>query len=169
MTISKATSRILDQLINVINKIDAEDYVKPLAIYNGATIGKHFRHIYDFYDCLICGGRKGCIDYCNRNRIVELESSQDGIITFFNKIKSEIDTLDPKETIEVYGDFEYENGDRPKCTSSLGREMLYAYDHAVHHLAIIKLGIRAEIPGVLLDNSIGIAASTLRHQFINTK
>jgi hypothetical protein len=56
------------------------------------------------------------------------------------------------------------NGTRPMATSSIGRELLYAYDHAVHHLAIIKLGIKAEIPDVEIDSNIGVAASTLRHQ-----
>ena len=164
MTISKATSSILDQLIDVIKQMSSEDYIRPLEIYNGSTIGKHFRHIHDFYSCLIQGSRIGCIDYCQRDRNEALELQPEEISMSFSNMKEDIASLDTSKDIDIYGDFEYMNGTRPMATSSIGRELLYAYDHAVHHLAIIKLGIKAEIPDVEIDSNIGVAASTLRHQ-----
>tara|TARA_Y100000385_G_scaffold291312_1_gene368523 strand:+ start:5519 stop:6025 length:507 start_codon:yes stop_codon:yes gene_type:complete len=167
MTISKATANILDQLIDVIQQLSVDEYIRPLNIYNGSTIGKHFRHIHDFYACLINGNREKCVDYCKRERAENLELTPSSIIESFNDLKKKVRELDPSETVEVYGDFEFENGHRPVSQSSFGREMLYAYDHAVHHLAIIKLGIRAEFPDVIIENDIGVAASTLRHQLIH--
>ena len=163
MTIVHSTSQIIDQLIGVINQLSANEYMKPLKVYNGSTIGKHFRHIYDFYACLIDGCGKGTIDYCNRKRVELLENNPKTIVGCFEEIKKEIHDLDMNEALEVYGDFQFDNGERPISQSSVGRELLYAYDHAVHHLAIVKMGIRSELPNIKIDNTIGIAASTLRH------
>jgi len=86
------------------------------------------------------------------------------IIECFENIKVQIRELDELQTVNVYGDIEYADHTRPICKSSIGRELLYAYDHAVHHLAIVKLGIHAEFPGIELDDSMGVASSTLRYQ-----
>ena len=167
MTIDSATSKIINQLIEVIQQLSREDYCKSLNIYNGSTIGKHFRHIHDFYACLLVKENGEIVDYCKRERVEEFENNPDSIVSSFYSIRSAIKSLNPDKEVMVFGDFENENGRRPIVKSSLGREMMYAYDHAVHHLAIIKLGIRAEFPDVIIDDNIGVAASTLKHQLIH--
>ena len=44
------------------------------------------------------------------------------------------------------------------------RELIYNIEHAVHHMAIIKIGIRDVAPYVSLPSDFGIAISTIRHQ-----
>ena len=161
--ISEVTVQLLDQLLNVIKQMDGEEYSRPLPIFNGSSIGKHFRHIHDFYACMIECAPKGIIDYCARRRDVNLETMPQMIIERFEQIKEDIKLLDEGKEVEVFGDFEFNDGSRPNAQSSIGREMLYAYDHGVHHLAIIKLGIRAGFPNVNIDESMGVAASTIRY------
>ena len=166
--ISKTTSDILDQLIDVIRQIDSKDYSRPLGLYNGSTLGKHFRHIHDFYACLVHGSKIQNVDYCKRQRVERLEIDPNSIISSLEALRSELSALDPAIAVKVYSDFEDEEGNRCISQSTIGREMLYAYDHAVHHLAIIKLGIKAECPNIEINDTIGVAASTLRHQLSHT-
>jgi hypothetical protein len=44
------------------------------------------------------------------------------------------------------------------------RELVYNIEHAVHHMAIMKIGIREVAPYVTLAPDFGIAASTIRHK-----
>ncbi|CAN0490192.1 unnamed protein product [Phaeothamnion confervicola] len=44
------------------------------------------------------------------------------------------------------------------------RELVYNIEHAVHHMAIMKIGIREAAPYVKLTPDFGIAASTIRYQ-----
>lgn len=161
--ISDVTVKLLDQLLNVIEQLNNEEYSRPLPIFNGSSIGKHFRHIHDFYACMINCATKGVIDYCERTRDENLETIPQMIVDRFHKMKGEIKELNEGQQVEVFGDFEFDDGSRPNAHSSVAREMLYAYDHGVHHLAIIKLGLRAEFPHIQIDESMGVAASTLRY------
>jgi len=51
-----------------------------------------------------------------------------------------------------------------KVDSNFQRELLYTIEHAVHHMAIIKIGLREVAPTIVLPTEFGVAASTLRHQ-----
>jgi hypothetical protein len=44
------------------------------------------------------------------------------------------------------------------------RELTYNIEHAVHHMAIIKIGIREVANYVTLPADFGIAASTIRYK-----
>ena len=43
------------------------------------------------------------------------------------------------------------------------RKPMYAYDHAVHHLAMIKIGMKEACPAVRVGKNIGAAPSTVKH------
>lgn len=47
--------------------------------------------------------------------------------------------------------------------STIGREVMYAFDHAVHHMAIIKIGLIENFPDKTIDVNLGIAPSTVRN------
>jgi hypothetical protein len=40
------------------------------------------------------------------------------------------------------------------------------YDHAVHHLAIIKIGIRCSFPQWIIDRDLGVSPSTLKARMV---
>jgi len=44
------------------------------------------------------------------------------------------------------------------------RELVYNIEHAVHHMAIIKIGVREIANYIELPLDFGIAASTIRYQ-----
>lgn len=164
MNCKEGAIQLIDQIIEIIEVVPTSAYSKSLDVFGGSTFGKHFRHIYDFFDCLIeqCGCSK--VDYALRMRNESIETSPKVAIEHFNQIKGTMNGLCEEESLEVYADFAMVNGERPKVKTSIGREIMYAYDHAVHHLAIIKIGLRTEFPDVAINDNIGVAASTIEHQ-----
>ena len=156
---------LIDQIIDTIQLIPGDSYSKPLDIFNQSTFGKHFRHIYDFFFCLSNQCQYKEVDYAARNRESKIESDREYVIKSFASIKDLIGKLNEDEEISVYADFELSDGDRPKVKTTIGRELMYAYDHAVHHLAIIKIGLKSLDPSIPIDETLGVAASTTQHHY----
>ena len=133
-------------------------------MFNGSSIGQHFRHIYDFYECLLKGIGDGRIDYAKRERDVRIETEPLYAKAAFQKISAQLCDLDENRNFVVLADFSSElNTERPSVESSVGRELMYAYDHAVHHLAIIKMGLKTDCPSFHVAKNIGVAPSTIKH------
>ena len=44
------------------------------------------------------------------------------------------------------------------------RELIYNIEHAVHHMAIMKIGIHEVAPYISLPADFGVAASTIRYK-----
>lgn len=159
------TISLLDKVISLLDKISDEDYSRPLAVLNSSTLGKHFRHIADFYLCLIDGYDSGKMNYASRERNEITEQYPLKAIEVFGSIKEKLNFLNENERIEVIPDFHAETTDElPSVSSTIGRELMYGYDHTIHHLAMIKIGIIQELPSVEEDRKIGIAPSTILHE-----
>lgn len=154
---------IVSQINAILNSIEQNLYSTPLAIYNGSSIGQHFRHIYDFFRCLAFGANGQVIDYAQRERDLRIEQDPLFAMHAFARELEQLLTLEEHSPVAVRGDFSIQNNlDRPEYASSLGREITFIHDHAVHHLAIIKIGLLTEAPDLLKDNSFGVAPSTIK-------
>lgn len=164
MNCKQGTDIIILQMIEILNKMDAGTYARPLSIFNGSSIGQHFRHIVDFYGCLLRGAGEGRIDYDKRERDVQVETQPLYAARKLNEYALSVAKLAEHQRLEVVADFSAElNETRPVVESTLGRELMYAYDHAVHHLAMIKMGLKAACPEFEVDPRTGVAPSTLKH------
>ncbi|MBK7681684.1 MAG: hypothetical protein IPJ26_04010 [Bacteroidetes bacterium] len=74
MEIKDTSSQVLEQLIELINKLDNEQFARPLPLLSGNTIGKHIRHIIELYDQLLMGYDSGIINYDDRKRDLRTET-----------------------------------------------------------------------------------------------
>jgi hypothetical protein len=164
MNCKEGAIHLIDEIVEIISNIQEEDYCRPLDIYNGSTLGKHFRHIYDFFHCLVHQCNLKDVDYCDRNRDGRIENERLYSISQFNQISTSIGKLEEEKEITVHADFETAPGVRPVVKTTIGREIMYGYDHAIHHLAIVKIGLRFLYPDVPVNEELGVAASTLRYQ-----
>lgn len=165
MNCIEGNKKMIGQITDLLNSIDNQTYTKPLDIFNGSSIGQHFRHILDFYLCLIKGTESGIIDYAHRDRDPIMESDTAHAKAIFTRIANSIEKLTEERALHVWGDFSnHSYEERPLLGSSVGRELMFAHDHAVHHLAIIKIGIEAAAPELNIDKNLGVAPSTVKHR-----
>ena len=51
-----------------------------------------------------------------------------------------------------------------RINSSVERELAYNIEHAIHHMAIIKIAVNTVFPRVQLPQNFGVAYSTVRYQ-----
>jgi hypothetical protein len=136
-----------------------------LPVLNNSSLGQHFRHILNFYQSVIRGAETRLIDYALRERDSLVETDPAFAQRAFKGIEIVLHRLQEDQPLQVLADFVPEPGaERPIVASSVGRELMYAYDHALHHLAIIKIGLREVFPEVLVESHIGVAPSTIKYQ-----
>ena len=164
-----SSSRVIfNQVIDILNTLSDEDYSKGLDVFNGSTVGKHFRHILDFYNCVLIGAQHGELNYAHRDRSPSIETNTSLAKDAFIELQQKLDTVSDTTRLKVLTDFHCDdNQQNVFVDSSVGRELMYAYDHAVHHLAIIKIGIRENFEYEGIDESIGVAPSTIKHEALH--
>lgn len=149
----------LNLLNESIKEISDEIYSKPISLLSGASIGKHVRHVCEFYNILINSFAGQTVNYDNRNRQEDIESE---VFCASQLIEDIIIWLEELE--EDCQLFISQNGSNEKFYSSLFRELQYVFEHTTHHMAIIKIGFKEVFPAHKLANSFGVAVSTLKFQ-----
>ena len=112
--------------------------------FNNETIGRHIRHIIDFYLCFIGHIDSNFIDYDARKRSAKIESD----ISFARYKIEEIiyflkntDLVD--KNIKVRMNSSVYNLD---LNSSIFRELMHIADHAIHHANLVQVIIKNEFP-----------------------
>lgn len=166
--IKEITNQNLLQLKSTIIQLTQDDYTKPLEVLNGSTIGMHVRHVLEFYECLLKSDSASEINYDLRRRDPKLETNLETSIQCVDDIMKGITAVEKDHNVRLKADYAECEGN--KCIavpSTLFRELLYNIEHTVHHMAIIKIGINhLEKDHIVLDDSFGIAASTIRNKKI---
>lgn len=169
MSLKKGLSQLTEQLLTLLQSISTANYQSPLPILDGSTIGQHVRHIIDFYTCLEAGLQSGTVDYARRNRAPEVETHPGTAYQTLNAALQQLLALPEDTPLMMRGDFYgVEEAQRPCFPSSLGRELTFVHDHAVHHLAIIKIGLASCCPETVAQPNFGVAPSTVKHRASQT-
>lgn len=163
MEIINNTNRTLDQVKSLVSALNNSEFTKEVTILSKSSIGKHVRHILEFYLELINGYNGGVICYDNRKRNLAFENNQPLIISKLEDISELISKFDLNKLIKVKSNHGLDEYNAILSDSSVLRELIYALDHTVHHLAIIKIGIKTEINHVEIDKNLGVAPSTIRN------
>jgi hypothetical protein len=154
---------IIFQLTDLIKQFSKEDYSLKLEVFNGASIGMHIRHILEFYTCFLEQKNNHQICYDNRKRQLKYEINTSVSIEKFEEIQSLINNLEINKLLKIKTNSGTEEDDNDFVNSSIGRELLYILDHAIHHMALIKIGIQLNFVNITFSDGFGIAPSTIRH------
>jgi hypothetical protein len=163
MNLKQASIKILDQLSEVTAQVNEDDYFKPIESLSQSTIGQHLRHTLEFFICLENGFAAGLINYDKRSHDKLIETDKFLAMSMISKIKEFISVQkeDKPLTLEVG----YDDSDKfISLPTNYARELVYNIEHAVHHMALIKIGIKEAINYVNLPADFGIAASTIRYK-----
>ena len=162
--ILEATQAILLQAETLLHVLSQEVYTQKVPIVFNASIGGHIRHCLDHFTSLLRGMEQGLIDYDHRDREVRIESEPQFASDISRSIQLTLQSLKPErlaDRVTARCEVSYTQGDSPQVRSTLGRELVYAVAHAIHHFALIR--VMAHLLGITLPPQFGLAPSTLAH------
>lgn len=160
--IKQATLEIIDQLLDVAGKLSQDDFTRSLPVLMDSSIGMHYRHIIEFYGVMFAGAESGEINYDNRQHDSDLEQSREKCIEGLEGIRKLI-TLDPALQLKLSGSYDRESDARFTLPTTFERELVYNIEHAIHHMAIIRIALQHEFTDFGLSEAFGYAYSTLKH------
>jgi len=156
---------VLNDLRYYLSVIDPVTYQAPLDILSGSTIGQHTRHILEFYNCLLeqfTADGTPEINYAKRRRDFLIESAPDHALQQVNQICERLNELNPEKKCVL--DCTEHGQENLLVPSTIGRELIYNVEHTIHHLAIVKIALKATTPLIELPAHFGVAPSTIRYR-----
>ncbi len=163
MKLNEACQDILNQLLEVIENIKDEDFVKPVLALNNATIGQHIRHTLEFFTCLKNNINSTCINYDHRDHDKIIETDRLIAIALIKELLIFVSNCTENIPLTLKVNYSLDN-DIISLPTNLFRELTYNIEHAIHHMAIMKIGIKEVADYITLPNHFGVAISTIKYQ-----
>jgi uncharacterized damage-inducible protein DinB len=164
MQLSLACNAILNQLINLVSQLRDDDFTKPSITLSHSTIGQHLRHTVEFFICLEHGYKTGVVNYDNRTHDKLIETDRFLALNALYRIQEFISSIQIDQPLQLEVGYHPDNQESIVIETNFWRELTYNIEHAVHHMAIMKIGIREAAPYVSLPIDFGVAVSTLRYK-----
>ncbi len=163
------TLEVLGQLRSFVRDVSDEDYVHPVVVLDGGTLGQHVRHAVTFYMYLLLALEQedAVVRYHVRFRDPLMERQREVALGALDRV---IRTLPDFDQDCVMGFLSEPTDEAPalSISSSLYREYAYVMDHTIHHMALLRIGIKELCPGMQLPPSFGIARSTISYRAQST-
>jgi len=138
-------------------KLSDKQYQYQSELLSGASIGQHLRHVIEFYDCLLNGLSQQKINYEKRARSLELENNRKTAINKISSIKDQLLSLELNSRL-------YLEIEDLIIDTSVQRELYYNLEHSIHHQALIKVGLKEQNIGNMVNADFGVAPSTLKYK-----
>jgi DinB family len=160
----EAIAEVLRQGESLLNSLSDEDYTRKLPAVFDSTVGEHYRHCLDHFQSLLRGLDAYEINYDNRERNSRIENDRAFGLSETQRILrafGSIPTPFLKCPINVRSKINYDIDAAPLIGSTVGRELMYAVAHAIHHYALIA--VMCDILEVSLPAEFGVAPSTLKY------
>ena len=161
----QACQDVLLQGLELLFRLSDRTYSNVLEAPYGASIGGHYRHVLEHFQCVARSIRAGEINYDARERNPRLETE----VTY-----AAIATCDVLRAIKNYengiltrpskvvNSISYGSSETSVIDTNVGRELAYCVGHAIHHYAIMRL-ICSQL-GVDVPKEFGVAPSTLKYR-----
>jgi hypothetical protein len=160
-----ACQDVLLQGLGLLFKLSDRTYSQFLDAPYGASIGGHYRHVLEHFQCVVRSIRAGEINYDGRERNPRLETE----VTY-----AAIATCDVLRATKNYDDgilnraskvvnsVSFGSSEPSMIDTNVGRELAYCIGHAIHHYAIVRL-ICSQL-GIDVPKEFGVAPSTLKYK-----
>lgn len=165
LSLVQAVEDVLKEGRALLSAVDAETFVWKDTEGCGASIGMHYRHVLEHFQCLLEGMENGRINYDHRRRSSELEGSVEAAVLATDSLVEQFRALLPSRLqgeCRVTYSVGYAEDREEEAQSTIGREVMFCVGHATHHYALLK-PLCAQL-GVRVPFEFGVAPSTLKHQ-----
>jgi len=157
-------TRNLEDIRNIIIALQEDEYTLPLDILSGSSVAAHVRHVIEFYQAILLYSSCNIICYDDRRHDIRIEQDRQLALHVLKELQAALESIRADKRVLVKSNFNIGRESSTLLDSSLYRELAYAFEHGVHHQALIKVGIRALGREEILTSHFGVAPSTQRYQ-----
>ncbi|MBI1191734.1 MAG: hypothetical protein GC205_00980 [Bacteroidetes bacterium] len=164
MNINQAVESIFADMEHYLSHLDDARYAQPLEVLSQSSAGQHTRHVIEFFQCLIEQRLTGTVNYDKRVRNTLIEQHTGVALSAMQDIMDSIRSVDPQEGLKLEVAYDAACQECFCVETTFERELVYNIEHAIHHLAMIKIGLRIAAPELSLRAGFGVAPSTVRYQ-----
>jgi hypothetical protein len=168
MNPTNACCHILSQLTDMTTQLSDTDFTKPVESLGNSSMGQHLRHTLEFFICLKQGVEQGTVNYDKRLHDKLIETDRSIALGAIATITEFVQSHPENKSLRLEVGYDLNREVYTSVDTNVLRELVYNIEHAVHHMAIMKIGIREAAPYVTLPFDFGIAASTIRYQETST-
>ena len=167
MHLVQTSHSILQQLKDLVTQLNPAEYSAELELLSGNSIGKHLRHVVEFFDLLLNNSDGEVFSYDGRKHDKIIETEVEAAIELINKLEIKLNQIKEDKALILRASYSKFSNAPVELKTSLNRELAYNIEHAVHHMAIIKIAVITVFPNIKLDEGFGVAYSTIRYQKTN--
>lgn len=171
MQLYLAVQKVFGQLAGSLCQLQPEEYIQRCETLSGHSIGQHVRHIIELFQCLENGYGQGIVNYEQRKRDKAIENDIQLACRLLAQILAGLARPDKPLLLEAsYADAGAESSSNAAAapgsmtlSTNYYREIAYNLEHTIHHMALIRIGIRDSGSELVLPEGYGIASSTLKY------
>ncbi|HEU4574412.1 MAG TPA: hypothetical protein VFS36_05365 [Chitinophagaceae bacterium] len=159
--LQNAIQNVFVQLTTTLDQLNRQQYSQPCRTLFNATIGQHVRHIIELFQCLENGYASGSVNYEKRKRDTAIETNPQLAVSLLKQIYTQLNRPDKQLQLECA----YDEGSPETViiATNYFREIVYNLEHTIHHMALIRVGIK-EVANVQLPENFGVAPSTSKYR-----
>jgi hypothetical protein len=163
MQLQQSVKSVFVQLSESLYQLSDEQYIQQSKTLFNATIGQHVRHIIELFICLETGYEFGLVNYEKRKRDLAIETNKDFARGLLQKIYSGLEK--PNKKLLLESNYDEHDTEGITVATNYYREIIYNLEHAVHHMALIRVGIN-EVSTITVPDTFGVASSTVKYRQI---
>jgi hypothetical protein len=161
MHLLHAVHKVFGQLTATLVLLSDHQYTQQCKTLSHSTIGQHTRHIIEMFQCLINGFEEGVVNYEKRERDVNIETSRDVATSLLQGIYNMLQR--ENKSLILHAGYCDNTNEVVDLDTNFYREIAYNLEHAIHHMALIKVGV-IEVSNISLPEGFGVASSTLKYR-----
>lgn len=161
MQLQQAVNNVFVQLAETIRQLSPSQYAQPCTNLSNNTIGQHLRHIIELFQCLENGYPDAEVNYEKRKRDVQIETDRELALQLLHNIHGGLNR--PDKQLTLHACYDDHSSEPIAIPTNYYREIAYNLEHTIHHMALIRVGIR-EVSDIVLPEDFGVASSTVKHR-----
>ena len=161
MELQEAIKKVFLQVTDVLDQLTDEQYKVKSNVLLNASIGEHVRHILELFIELDKGYSIGVVNYDERKRDRRIETDRQFAAMIAGTILSNLHKEEKDLQLEVNCSTDVKSS--IIVTTNYTRELIYNLEHAIHHMALIRIGVNA-VSVISVPENFGIATSTIKHR-----